>query len=208
MSGARSLRALVLTVTVLAALTACSSSDGSSSPPTSASVAPPVTSAAVPSTVPVSPSTPTSAPPTSPTAKTSAAQSSPANATAAPRSTCTTVSVRVIPGGAEPGVEIAALQFTNDGTKKCRLVGFPTAQLVLKGNAIGRPSEPTSETATSGMTLKPGDTAESLLRDFSGCQAPLSDNVRVTVPGSDQTVTRRGRLRACTLRVGPLRQPD
>jgi hypothetical protein len=46
-----------------------------------------------------------------------------------------------------------------------------------------------------------------MLRDYSTCQAPLSDNARVGVPGESTTVVRPAELRACTLRVGQLGSP-
>lgn len=213
MIPARAGRALGVAAVVLVGAVACSSSsgssggdDGSSTPATPAGTspaAPPSSSAVVAS----SPSTTSAALPTA----TTAVGSAPASVTslpAAPKSTCTDVTVRFIQGGAEPGVEIAALQFTNAGTKRCRLVGYSTVQLMLKGKPVGKPSQPSDDTVTSTRRLAPGATAESLLRDFSSCQAPLSDTVRVTAPGMRTTLTRPGRLRACTLRVGPLRQPD
>ncbi len=57
-------------------------------------------------------------------------------------STCTKVTVRVISGGAAPGTEIAALQFTNAGTRSCALGSFRTVRLLLKGELIGTPSQP------------------------------------------------------------------
>ena len=114
--------------------------------------------------------------------------------------------VRVIPGGAEPGVEIAALQFTNTGSSTCRLGDFPHVLLLFGGRQIGSPSQPDGRSART-VTLSPGTTVESLLRDYSSCQAPLSDSARVTVPGETTTVVRPIRLRGCTLRVGPLGPP-
>jgi hypothetical protein len=115
--------------------------------------------------------------------------------------------VRVIRGSAAEGREFAALQFVNAGTGPCTLFGYPTVTLLLKGKQIGTPSQPSSP-RSSQFTLKPGDTAESSLNDFTNCQAPLSDNIRVVVPGSTITAVRPGQLRACTLRVDPLGVPN
>ena len=115
--------------------------------------------------------------------------------------------MRVINGGASPGQEIAALQFTNDGSTPCELVGYPTVTLLLRGHPIGKPSEP-STPADSQRTLAPGEVAESLLHDYSSCQAPLSDNVRVVVPGSTISAVRPVQLRACVVRVDKLGAPD
>ncbi|MDT4924379.1 MAG: hypothetical protein QOG01_2092 [Pseudonocardiales bacterium] len=124
-----------------------------------------------------------------------------------PRSSCTELTIRVIRGSASPGAEFAALQFTNIGARSCTLVGYPTVTLLLKGKLIGTPSQPASA-ARSRMTLRPGDTAESKLNDYTSCQAPLSDNVDVVVPGSAISAVRPAQLRACILRVSPLGVPD
>ncbi len=79
--------------------------------------------------------------------------------------------------------------------------------LRLKGKRIGTPSQPSSP-GTSSRTLAPGATAESQLNDYTDCQAPLSDQLRVVVPGSTQSAIRPGQLRACTLRVSPLGAPE
>jgi hypothetical protein len=113
----------------------------------------------------------------------------------------------VIRGSASPGAEFAALQFTNIGADSCTLVGYPTVTLLLKGQLLGTPSQPAS-TARSRITLRPGDTAESKLNDYTSCQAPLSDYVRVVVPGSTISAARPAQLRACTLRVSALAVPD
>jgi hypothetical protein len=114
----------------------------------------------------------------------------------------------VIPGGASIGQEIAALQFTNNGSAPCRLAGYPSVTLLRHGQPIGRPSQP-STTAASGRNLAPGAVAESLLHNYVGnCQAPISDSVRVVAPGSTQTVVRPMQLRACVVRVDKLDAPN
>jgi len=148
-----------------------------------------------------------SAPASSSPAPTSAPAST-SHAPPAPTSTCTDVGIRVIRGGAEQGTEIAALQFTNDGSASCVLVGYPRAVLLRQGAAIGAPSQPGGPLPGRAMQLRPGQTVQSLLRDFSSCQAPLSDEVRVTVPGSTIHAARPADLRACTLRVGQLTKPS
>ena len=47
-----------------------------------------------------------------------------------------------------------------------------------------------------------------MLHDYSSCNAPLSDNVKVTVPGTSQTAVRPAQLRGCILRVDRLGPPD
>jgi hypothetical protein len=114
--------------------------------------------------------------------------------------------VRVIRGSAIPGQEIAALQFVNSGHASCVLVGYPSVTLLRKGKAIGHPSQPSSS-RRSMRALRPGEVAESLLRDYSSCNAPLSDNVRVTVPGTSKSAVRPAELRACTVRIDRLGAP-
>lgn len=163
-----------------------------------------------PSTTPVS-SAPASQLPTTAAQTTGAVPSTSVPPTSAPppASTCTDVSVRVLPGGATFGEQIAGLQFTNTGTTTCILAGYPTVTLLLHGQVIGRQSVPSSR-ATSVRRLAPGEVAESLVHDYTQtCQAPLSDSVRVQVPGESTTVTRPDmQLRACVLRVDRLRPPD
>lgn len=113
----------------------------------------------------------------------------------------------MIRGSASLGQEIAALQFVNTGSARCVLVGYPHATLLRKGKQIGQPSQPSS-TRQSIRRLAPGDVAQSMLHDYSSCNAPLSDNVRVTVPGTNRTAVRPAQLRGCILRVDRLGPPD
>ena len=124
-----------------------------------------------------------------------------------PRSTCLNVSVRVIPGGAVEGTEIAGLQFTNEGRKPCRLVGYPHVVLLKGGRRVGTRALPAGPTPGHAVALAPGQTVQSLLRDYSSCQAPLSVSARVSVPGESTKVVRPAQLRACTLRVSQLGPP-
>ncbi len=125
----------------------------------------------------------------------------------APRSTCARLAIRVIRGSAAFGREFAALQFTNTGTSTCRLNGYPAVALLRGGARIGTPSAPASA-KSSTFLLAPGATAESQLNDYVSCQAPLSDTVRVVAPGSSQRTSRPAQLRACTLRVSALGEPQ
>lgn len=109
----------------------------------------------------------------------------------------------MINGSAAPGREFAALQFTNTRTTACVLEGYPSVTLLRNGKQIGTASQPATP-ATSRRTVGPGETVQSDLSDFTTCQAPLSDTIRVVVPGSTQVYSRPLQLRACTLRVSPL----
>jgi Protein of unknown function (DUF4232) len=153
-------------------------------------------------------STPAPAPSTSaPSTSASSSGAAPPTKPAQLKSTCTSITVRVIRGSASAGQELAALQFVNAGPRSCTLVGFPDVSLLLKGRTVGRPSQPATN-GTSTRTLAPGDIAESLLHDYTSCQAPLSDNLRVVVPGSTITAVRPAQLRACVLRVARLGPPE
>ncbi|GAB2470376.1 hypothetical protein GCM10027265_19330 [Jatrophihabitans fulvus] len=121
--------------------------------------------------------------------------------------TCTNLIVRVIPGGAVRGAEIAGVQYENSSSRSCTITGVPTAQLRRGGRDVGPVSEPTNAPVRP-YTLEPGAVGESLLQDFSTCNAPLSDQIRVTVPtrtgNALKTVVRPIQLRACTLRLAPV----
>lgn len=75
--------------------------------------------------------------------------------------------------------------------------------MLLKGELIGTPVAAVGASATT-LTLRLGHTVESLMRDYLGGQAPLSDNSRVAVPGESTALVRPIELRACTLRLDPL----
>jgi hypothetical protein len=203
-------RAGALLALVAGAVTACSSSTHGVAAQLTTAVAPP-TSAAVPTTPPpTSAAPPVTQPPTSGSSSPTVRSEPTPPASTPPRSTCTDVSVRVLPGGASPGEEIAALQFTNTGHTSCTLVGYPTVTLLLHGRQIGLQSQPSTPGADSARELAPGAVAESLLHDYTQtCQAPLSDTVRVVVPGSSQTYLRpQFQLRACIVRVDRLGAPE
>lgn len=216
------LGALALTGAALATLSACTAARplaaGSRTHPVVTSQLPastPPSTAAAPSATRPRHRHHRSRPPRPTAATTSVAPSTVASSTAAPPpaqstaptsspSTCDSVDVRVIRGGAAQGTEIAALQFTNSGDSPCALGDYPQVTLLRDLQPIGTPSEPQSGSSPRTVELAPGETAQSLLRDYSTCQAPLSDNARVTVPGETQHALRPAQMRACSLRVTPL----
>jgi hypothetical protein len=214
---------LVAAAGALLALTGCTSSGAGQKAAGTPVVSAPSTPSApetTPSAPPPSSSSATAAPSTPVASTTTPPHRSqaplttvpaPSHSTAPPaeRSTCTHVTVRVIPGGAEQGSEFAALQFTNEGTQGCELVGYPGVTLFRNGKQIGKPSEPKT-TARSRRQLAPGATAESDLFSYTqNCQAPLSDTVRVVIPGT-ALATQRPHfvMRACLLRVDALGAPE
>jgi hypothetical protein len=210
-------RLVVLAAGAAVALAGCTSSGGVqkaddpviSPTPTTASAsstsAPAPTTTAAPSPSP-SPSSSTVVASSATPAPATGSSSAPAAVVA--KSTCTKIGIRILPGGATFGEEIAGLQFTNEGTQPCRLVGYPTVTLLRHGRPVGRPSQPTT-TANSERTLAPGEVAESLLHNhIRNCQAPLSDTVRVVAPGSTISGSRPMQLRACVVRIDRLGAPD
>lgn len=217
-------RAVLLACAAATALAGCGSSGtgaAGTTPPVPQSSAPTSAEPSLTTTAPPIPTGTTSAATSRATSSPAASTTSTSSSTSAPTpaptttaipftTTCTALTVRVIPGGAIRGAEIAALQYVNDGRSACRISGFPTARLLRNGQQIGTPSQPNGRAAKT-MTLQAGATAESLLQDFSSCEAPLSDHVRVTVPNrgsaATTTVIRPARLRACILRVAPVGPP-
>ena len=214
MTAAARIRVVALAAATLALAAACTSSGTAKSDDvpavtSAAPTAPATTLTPAPSDTAAQatgvPTTPTATPSTSAAVTRSTSQAPPP--VTRPQSTCTSLTVRVIRGGASQGQEFAALQFTNDGSKACVLVGYPSITLLLHGHPIGKPAQP-STPGTSRRSLAAGEVAESKLHDFSNCQAPLSDSVRVGVPGSRITVVRPAQLRACVLRVDRLGPPE
>ncbi len=120
--------------------------------------------------------------------------------------------MRVFKGGAERGTEIAALQYVNNGAAACTISGIPSARLLVNGTPAGTRSQP-DDSRVRTMTLQPGDTAQSLLRDFSSCNAPLAHDIRVSLPslgGSHGGTVDRpiSPLRVCALRTSPVGPPS
>lgn len=207
MTVARRTGALLTGAVLVASLAACTSSSTKSPGTSAAGPAGPVSAPASATPPPTSATPPPSSSAAGPTSSTPA-PSTRAATSAPPRSTCTNLTIRVIRGSASLGQEIAALQFTNAGAGSCTLFGFPTVTLLRNGNEVGSPSQPSTVGATSERTLAPGDVAESVLHDYSSCNAPLSDSIRVQVPGSSTIAIRPAVLRGCILRVDKLGPPQ
>jgi hypothetical protein len=93
--------------------------------------------------------------------------------------------------------------FTNHTSSKCTLRGYPFAQLRRKGAALGKPAKDHKGTVRT-ITLKPGKSAQVQLTAVSTCQAPESDHVRISVPGSPTSTDVALQLRGCSLSVDPI----
>ncbi|MEO8889335.1 MAG: DUF4232 domain-containing protein [Jatrophihabitantaceae bacterium] len=212
--------------TVLAAgalaLTACAT--GSGSGPTTSP-----TGDSTPS-LQTSPLSPAPTPPTSPTATTSphspktptpatiatiapTATRRPApsgGGTTAPADYCTAsqLRMRILPGGAEPNYEIAAVTFTNTSSSSCSLSGYPAVQLRRGGRTLATAS-PDSSSPVQVVRLGPGVQAQAQIRDKITCQAPLSDSIHAVGPApltslAIDSSTSYVQMRGCTVTVDPI----
>ena len=119
--------------------------------------------------------------------------------------TCTSaqLGVRVLRGGATAGQEIALITFTNTSTTKCGMVGYPGVSLRLHNALLGKPAE-RSIVKPKAVSLAPGAAAEAMITDFSSCQAPVSDTVRVYAPDQKAFVDKPLELRGCRLFIDPV----
>jgi hypothetical protein len=111
--------------------------------------------------------------------------------------------VGAIRGSAAAGQEFALLTFTNAGAAACTMFGVPGVSLRLRNALVGRPAQRSSATPKT-VTLEPGAQAESTVTDFSSCQAPVSDQVRVYAPNERAFVDLSLALRACRVVVDPV----
>ncbi len=144
-------------------------------------------------------------------ASTSAAPSKTATTTVPPKPTpigpaaCTStqLKVRALRGSAAAGQEFALITFTNASSAVCTMFGFPGVSLRLNNALLGRPAERSGK-APSTVTLEPGAQAEASLTDFSSCQAPVSDTVRVYPPNQRAFVDRPLALRGCRVVIDPV----
>jgi hypothetical protein len=114
------------------------------------------------------------------------------------------LAVRMIRGGADTGREIGLLTFTNTSKVECSMFGFPGVSLRLGGAELASPAERDPAATRATVHLAPGATAQAQFTDFSSCQSPLSDNVRVYPPNLTQSVDRPGQFRGCKLVVEPV----
>lgn len=111
--------------------------------------------------------------------------------------------MKSVPGGSGQGQEIAGVIFTNTSGGRCTLRGYPFAQLRHNGAALGKPATHNAGPVRT-VTLKPQDKAQVLLTAVSTCQAPISDHVRIRVPGSPTRTDVALELRGCALSVDPI----
>ena len=188
----------VVSVLALATVAACSSS-ASSGHGAAVNTTPAVTADGVPSdTASVTDSA-------TPTAPTTQSTSSTTAGITLPKDTCTAaqLTVRVIRGGAVPSQEIALITFTNSSATTCEMFGYPGVSLRAGGRQVGQPAV-RSPVAAKNVRLAPGEQAQAQITDFSTCQAPLSDTVRIYPPNLTAFVDKPFELRACRFEVDPV----
>jgi hypothetical protein len=106
-------------------------------------------------------------------------------------------------GGASQGVETAGVVFTNTSAATCTMRGYPFAQLRHQTKPLGKPASDNPGTVRT-IVLRPGRSAQSLLRAVSTCQAPVSDHARVVAPGTSEPKPIAVQLRGCSLSIDPL----
>ncbi|MCU1658309.1 MAG: putative secreted protein [Pseudonocardiales bacterium] len=114
------------------------------------------------------------------------------------------LTVRVLRGSAAQQQEFALITFTNKGTKACSLFGFPGVSLRRANALLGQPADRSPKTPPHTVKLAPGEQAETTITDFSSCQAPLSDTVRVYPPNLREFVDKPLELRGCQIVVDPV----
>jgi hypothetical protein len=181
----------------LTALAGCTSSGGAS--PSSA----PTTAASTPSSVPSSDSSLTAPSSTAATSTTPAKSTARKPPPALPACTSGQLKIAALRGSASAGQEFALLTFTNTGPATCTMFGFPGVSLRVSNAMVGKPAERSGK-APSTVTLKHGARAESVISDFSSCQAPVSEQVRVYAPNQRAFVDLPLALRACRVIVEPV----
>lgn len=189
--------ALAAALTVALTLAGCSSSVGGKPNPTSAAPSTPTAS------TPVATGTSPASQPASPTTSTPPSTSTKPTPTGPPTCTVAALSTRVLRGGAAANREIAAITFTNTSHAACTMIGYPGVSLRRGGVLLGQPASRRPATVPT-VVLRPGETASTTLSDFTTCQAPLSDTVRIYPPESLQFVDLPLTMRGCTLIIDPV----
>jgi len=185
-------------------LAGCTSSHSGSSAPSTPNFATAVSPLPSDSAATSPPST-TTAPTSSAAPSKTATTTGPFGPTPTGPAACTStqLKVRALRGSAAAGQEFALITFTNTASAACTLFGFPGVSLRLNNALLGRPAERSGK-APSTVTLEPGAQAEASLTDFSSCQAPVSDTVRVYPPNQRAFVDRPLALRGCRVVIDPV----
>jgi hypothetical protein len=109
----------------------------------------------------------------------------------------------VLRGSGIAGQQFAMISFTNTGAAVCNIVGYPGVSLLAAGAQLGAPAAKSGKTY-SAINLAPGKTVSTTLVDFSTCNAPNSDTVRIYPPNNTVAVQRPLILRGCRLQIDPV----
>jgi hypothetical protein len=109
----------------------------------------------------------------------------------------------VLRGSGAQQQEFASVFFTNKGSAPCTMFGFPGVSLRLADRLLGQPAT-RENVAAQTVRLAPGGRAQADITDYSSCQAPLSDTVRVYPPNATQFVDLPLDIRGCTITVKPV----
>lgn len=117
--------------------------------------------------------------------------------------TAAQLKVGVERGSAAAGQEFAVVTFANTGPTTCTISGFPGVSLRLNHALLGAAAQRSAK-AASTVTLKPGAQAEANVTDFSSCQAPVSDTVRVYAPNQRAFTDLPLSLRGCRVVIDPV----
>jgi len=105
--------------------------------------------------------------------------------------------------GAANQVAYGRIRVTNVSGAACSLSGFPGVSLLLNGAKIGSPATHSGQNP-SVIALQPSAVAQAKFTASSSCNAPLSDTMRVAVPGTNSYQDVPFELRACSITVEPL----
>ncbi len=196
---------VVLPLVLLAA--ACS---GSSGPSSASSTAPATATAADTATTPSTPTATVTAAP-SPSRSPS---SSPSPAGSAPTCRTSQLSVRLGNGGAAAGTAYQSIVFTNHGSSKCALRGYPgVAFVATAGRQVGSAASRNPQQPVMTIVVAPASSASALLgianyQNFSpkDCLSRPVSGLRIYPPGNTAAayVPFKTASAGCSTQVGQL----
>ncbi|MEV8165824.1 DUF4232 domain-containing protein [Rothia kristinae] len=185
----------------------------------------PTAAAQTPTAVPFSPTaSPTPAPAASPTASADLSTAPAPSVSAAPETAetsgrCTTgdLNVQISSTGGAAGSATYAVRFTNSSDRDCTLSGYPEVSFIDDSGAmLGAPAIPASEQTGEATRLRPGRSAQAILRSTQPelygqqCSRTSAAGLRVHAPDSEGSLDVALSLPACAdaqvqqLSIGPI----
>ena len=191
----------------------------------SASGSPTTTAAQTPTAAPSAPTaSATSAPAASPTASAHLSAAPAPSVSAAPETAeasgrCATgdLTVQVSSTGGAAGSATYAVRFTNSSDRDCTLSGYPEVSFIDDSGAVlGAPAIPASEQTGEATRLRPGRSAQAILRSTQPelygqqCSRTSAAGLRVHAPDSEGSLDVALSLPACAdaqvqqLSIGPI----